>query len=263
MILSSIITSIIALRILMIKSPITDLEINSSIVEYDIRSANTSLMRYYNMIPEKQIASLEKLTKKKREIAVGLLCQKDKEFSKKLNNAFDDIVNMFIEVNGLDEMEILSIKKDAVFVMNRKDIKTEFGPVIFIPKNRYHSFIKINNFEFYINDEKIDVKGLQNQQDKHVDGILFLIRDILNTCIKSNMNHKDIQNYLSEFVLEYKKKTLDFPIYREFNQTSQYAVWLDGEKYYFDEIDETYIDELDISFNYINIILPLVRLLLK
>ena len=77
------------------------------------------------------------------------------------------------------------------------------------------------------------------------------------------MNHKDIQNYLSEFVLEYKKKTLDFPIYREFNQTSQYAVWLDGEKYYFDEIDETYIEELDISFNYINIILPLVRLLLK
>lgn len=247
----------------MIKSPIIDLEINSSIIEYDIRSANTSLMRYYGMIPEKQIASLEKLSKKKREIAVGLLCQKDKEFSKKLNNAFDDIVNMFIEVNRLEDIDILSIKKDAVFVINRKDIKTTFGPVVFVPKNKYHSFIKINNFEFYINDEKIDVKGLQNQQDKHVDGILFLIRDVLNTCIKSNMNHKDIQKYLSEFVLEYKKKTLDFPIYREFNQTSQYAVWLDGEKYYFDEIDETYIEELDISFNYINIILPLVRLLLK
>ena len=60
------------------KSPETVMELNSSITEFDIKSANTSLMRYYGLASDNIISKLEKLPQEKREVAVGLLCQKDK-----------------------------------------------------------------------------------------------------------------------------------------------------------------------------------------
>lgn len=245
------------------KSPETVMEFNSSITEFDIKSANTSLMRFYNLLPVKDIEKLEKLPKEKREIAVGLLCQKDKDLSKRLNSAFDDIVNLFIKENNLDDLEILSIKKDAVFVINRKNIVSDFGPVHFIPKNKYTDFIQIGNFEFYLNDKVIHVKGLQKQAQKHEGGILYLIRDIVDVCNKTLMNRSVINTYLADLALSYKLKELDYDMYREFNQNSMFAVFMDGEKYYFDTIDDTYLGELDIHYNYVNIILPLIRILLS
>ena len=134
------------------------MELNSSITGFDVKSANTSLVGYYGLASDNIISKLEKLPKEKREVAVGLLCQKDKQLSKNLNDAFDEIVKEFIIVNHLDDAEILTIKKDAVFVINRDDIKNDFGPVVFVPKNRYTDFMKIGNFEFYLNENVTDVK---------------------------------------------------------------------------------------------------------
>ena len=245
------------------KSPETVMELNSSITEFDIKSANTSLMRYYGLASDNIISKLEKLPKEKREVAVGLLCQKDKQLSKNLNDAFDEIVKEFIIVNHLDDAEILTIKKDAVFVINRDDIKNDFGPVVFVPKNRYTDFMKIGNFEFYLNENVTNVKGLQKSAHKHTDGILYLIRDVISVCNKTLMNMSVINTYLADLALSYKLKQLDFAMYREFNQDSMFSVYIDGERYLMDSIDESYLDDLDIHYNYLNIILPLIRTLMK
>ena len=61
---------------------------------------------------------------------------------------------------------ILSIKNDAVFIINKKLINIEFGLIKFVEKNIYTSFYKINGIEYYYyysnftKEEYLDIKGI-------------------------------------------------------------------------------------------------------
>lgn len=243
------------------RAPTTTMVLNSTIVEYDIKQANVSLLEYYELLPPKSIEQIRSMPPDKRKVTVGLLMQRDKELATKLENGFDEIMTMFIKSNNLDiDLDVLTIKKDACFIISKTPAKTTFGPITFRPKGVYHSFLMIGNFEFYINDEGVDVKGLQKQASLHRNGILHLIKDVVDTAISANGDKSVMNKYLSELVLAYKKRELEFDYYREFNSSSQFHVSFDGESYLYDNISEIDIPDLDISFNYVNIILPLVRL---
>lgn len=249
---------------IMNKAPVIPSVINSSITEWDMKSANVSVLEYYDLLPKSQIDAIRKLSSEKRKVAVGLLEQKKPELAKKLEKGFDDIVKMFIQVNNLDEdIDVLSIKKDAVFVIAKTPAVTEFGPVKFVAKNTYHSFIQVGAFEFYIgNNSVVDVKGLQKMAELHTNGILFLINDVVKTAGLYSSDKTKMSSYLANLVKLYKNRELDFDYYREFNSQSKFSVIIDGERYLYDEISEEDINDVDISYNYINIILPLVRLFL-
>ena len=53
---------------------------NTKIIEYDLKSANTSLCREYNLLPIKQIEEIESMKKDKRVVTIGKLMRKDKVF---------------------------------------------------------------------------------------------------------------------------------------------------------------------------------------
>lgn len=231
----------------------------ASIIEWDIKSANTSLMRYYNLYPLKKIEKIESMDKENRVIAVGKLMKNDKEFSKKLGSAFNDIIKEFISSNNIPEEDIISVKRDAVFVRNFDIEKTAFGDsVLFVPKNEYKTFMKLPLYEFYINDYKIDVKGIVNEKlELHKNGMLRFIRDIYSF----NGERYDLSKYyLKDFVLAYKKKELEFDMYREFSSGSTYRLDIDGYELLIDNISEDDMAYLDISYNYMNVILPSIRL---
>ena len=69
---------------------------HESIEEWDIRSANTSLMRYYKLANPKLIEKFEKMEKQYREPAVGLYLRKNKDCAVALEKAFTDIINEFL-----------------------------------------------------------------------------------------------------------------------------------------------------------------------
>ncbi len=243
------------------KAPIIPSVINSSITEWDMKSANVSVLEYFHLIPQKKIDAIRQLSSEKRKVVVGLLEQKNPELAEKLERGFDEIVKMFIEVNKLDEdIDVLSIKKDAVFVIAKTPTVTEFGPVKFIAKNTYHSFLKIGAFEFYVGYDKVDVKGLQKLAELHENGILYLINDVVNAAEQFAGDKAAMSSYLSTLARLYKTKKLDFEFYREFNSQSKFSVIIDGERYLYDNISEEDINDVDISYNYTNIILPLIRL---
>ena len=91
---------------------------NNEIIEWDIKSANTSLMSYYNLQPDKVIQKLASMTKSQREISVGKLMKKDKEFSIKVieslckseknkelfkgNDEFEKLYDKYIKKDDLD-----------------------------------------------------------------------------------------------------------------------------------------------------------------
>lgn len=246
-------------------------EINSKIIEWDIKRAGLNLIKQNQLLPDSKIKELEKLSKSESDIAVGKLQIKDKEFSKQLNLAFTDIMNEFLSVNNIDkDMDVLSIKKDACFVIN-KDVKvSNFGEYIkFIPKNEYHAYMYIKPLEFYFKrDGSIDIKGLVGDKkirnhimDIHKDGIINLLNYVIELCEESNMNPKRINKFLHNFVVMYKNKELEFDYYREFNIESRFRYQFMGAQTMADFIDESMLDKINIDYNYIHIILPLINLL--
>ena len=95
-------------------------EIDSEIVVWDIKTANLSICSEYKLLTEKQIRQIESMPKDKRVRTVGLLERSSKKFAKALEEHFDIVVNQFIEQNGLNkDQDIICIKKDAVFVINK------------------------------------------------------------------------------------------------------------------------------------------------
>lgn len=240
------------------------IEVNSDIIEYDIKHANTSLMRYYKIYPSEKLDAIDKMPKAKREYTVGMLCRDDKAISKKLTKSFDDIMTTFLETNDLTEDDLISIKKDAAFVINHKVKTRVFGCVEFAIKNSYCAYLKIPQYEFYIKkDGTADVKGIGDRDalDLHKGGILKFVNTVIELYSKRNI--EELSEYLHEFVEVYKKRELPFEYYREFNSQSAYISYDEmGGTVVLDEMDESMIDEIDITFNYVNVILPIIRVVL-
>ena len=228
---------------------------NNEIIEWDIKSANTSLMSYYNLQPDKVIQKLASMTKSQREISVGKLMKKDKEFAKKLEESFNKIIQEFMDANQLSWDDIVSIKKDAVFVKNHKINYSEFGAVHFIPKNQYKHVLLLPKYEIYISDSVTDVKGIPDEKlSLHEDGML----DFIRTTMETASEFLKLQSFFKEYVTAYKNKELEFDAYREFNSDSLFRIG--GEfPMLSDSMIEDDIDVLDISYNYMNVVIPTIQ----
>ena len=228
---------------------------NNDVVEWDIHSANTSLMSYYNLQPEKVIHKILGMAKSQRVIAVGKLMRKDREFAKNLEQSFNKIVQEFMDTNQLTWDDIVSVKKDAVFVKNHKITQSDFGDVHFIPKNQYKHVLLLPKYEFYLSDKAIDVKGIPDEKlPLHENGMLYFVRNVMSLA----SNPMKLHSFFREYVEAYKQKELDYDAYREFNSDSLFKILgeypMDSETLLDDEIDD-----LDISFNYMNVVLPTIQ----
>ena len=238
--------------------------VNSSIVEWDIHSGNTSMMYHYNLAPKPVIDKLAAMNKQDRVVAIGKLMKKDKEFSKKLEASFNSIAQDFVEINEIPRENIISIKRDAVYVLNR-DIKfSTFGQYVeFVPKNQYTGWLYIKPYEFYFKDDStIDVKGLSdNLIPKHEHGMLAFLSDLFDTCRASNMGKGDINQFMAEFSENYKFRRLKDDFYREFNQKSLYRlVYPDIGEMLTESFPERDLEYVDISYNYLNIIIKAIKI---
>lgn len=228
---------------------------NNEVIEWDIKSANTSLMRYYQLQPDDIVDKLASMAKSQREIAVGKLMRKDKEFSRALEASFNKIINEFMEANNLTWDDIVSVKKDAVFVKNHGILKHDFGAVHFIPKNQYKHVLLLPKYEIYISNEGIDVKGIPNEKlELHKEGMLEFIKTALDTAD----DFIAMQKFFKEYVQAYKRKELEFDAYREFNPDSLFTIGGDFPMRT-DSMIEDDMEFLDISYNYINVIMPTIQ----
>ena len=72
--------------------------INRRIIEYDLKSANTSLCKEYSLLPETTINKIESMKKSDRVVAIGKLQRKDKEFNSNLKDSFRDIRKRFFYI---------------------------------------------------------------------------------------------------------------------------------------------------------------------
>lgn len=247
--------------------------LNSQIIEYDIQSGNTSIMRRYGLLPATQLDEIDRMPKKERNITVGLLQKGNKGLAKALEEGFNKTVLDFLEANGLDiDVDVLAIRKDAVFVINRPVTKTRMDDhVLFRQKGVYHAVLQIGpKLEFYFpQNGPTEVKNFiqaekdeNNALEKLRPGMISFLEEFVTLAEGSNMDRLKIYQWLTEFCTYYKERDLDPEYYREFTREASFRVRYGDEDMFYDYIEPSMIDDLDIYFNYKNIIVPLMSILI-
>jgi len=228
-----------------------------------MKEAGLSLTKEYRLLSDSTISKIEKLSKKERTIRLGVIQKDDKEFSEKLKAAFMDARERFFDANDINEEDIISIKKDAIFTTKYCEHQ-KFGSYInFRPKNKYTSYVYLGKtssqnkaLEFYYGNGKLDVKGIsENMLILHDKYMSDIIRTYFRYMEEKSKN--ETLSYLSKICTKYKWKEMKLGYYREYNTLSQIK-FTDDAMYVYDEMD-TPSDGIDITYNYFNILIRLIK----
>ena len=237
--------------------------VSNEINEYDMRSAGLSLSKEYSLLPLSDIERIENLSNKlDRSKALGYIQKDNPVYKKKLSEAFVDMRRRFFEANNLQDSSILSIKKDAIFTLRTCPI-TQFGEVEFVHKNSYTSYYYINNMEMYLGDKCLDIKGISDDKliyhQKYMIDFLIMIFKMMEVS-----NYYIVRKKLVSFIDTYKRYKLESGYYRELNNESIYRLkdmyMINGHSMTLTDIVDPTV--LDISYNYMNYLVPLINLLI-
>lgn len=244
----------------------TDIDylVGYEIIEYDMRDAGFNISKQFNLLSEYEIKQLTDLPKQQRKVQLGLLQKYRESFKKSLKQGFIDARKLLFMNNELRDIDILSIKKDAIFV-TRRCPHTSFGHIQFASKNQYTSYYRINKVEFFYNssNDTLDIKNIGDDLlELHNDGMILFFKEFFR--LKELTTDKRAIEFLKEFIQEYKLFNLPSEFYREFNQNSLFKLnMVHGDKnIYLDDTDINIREEVDIKYNYLNYLLPLVRMMI-
>lgn len=202
--------------------------INANIVEYDMSKANINILLYKGVISRKDYEYYYNLPKKIREIKIGLL-QRDAKVAEALKSGFIGFKKMFFEANNIQDSEVLSIKNDAVFLINKIPSITTFENLTFARKNSYTSFYKLGRLELYYyydfisGEENLDIKGMSEyNQSLHEKYFMDFLKCIFNSAQLDAIT--ETLSLLKDFHENYVAYKLELGYYREFNAESKYLI---------------------------------------
>lgn len=229
---------------------------NVQIVEYDIKDGGLSIIKENKLLDQPLIDKLISQEKEIRNINIGKIQAKDKDLSKNMVEGFGDARERFVNNNNIAEVNILSVKKDAIFLINPKNINGIISENIeFRKKETYTSYLYINRKEFLYSAKTkgLTIKGFTQESKEYQKN--FLLKDIKKfmrqaESVEPEVLFKSLKTYRENYL----NKKLPTETYRNLD-TGMYLI--DG--YEMSECDDSYIDKLDISYNYITYILPIIR----
>jgi hypothetical protein len=237
-----------------------------NIREYDIQDAGFSLIKFHNLLSEDEIKRLENLPKVFRHKEIGIMRGSRKGFSKDLSDAMRVAVELFLVENEIETSELLAIKNDAVFIVSNKHIKkTKHHGATFVNKESYTSYLYINGVEYYYNSflDKMDIKGLNKKVvATHSSCLLNFIKNILHYN-EIMVDTDDVIESLAEFRSDYIELKLEKNFYRHLSHDNGFTLKsLRGQRtqYVLSSISDSDKSDLDITYNYMHIILPIISI---
>ena len=228
--------------------------IRNIITEYDLRKANISVLKYKNLISEKEYDRLLSIPKSVRERYIGMMIKRDYTIGNSIIKGIVEAKKLFFELNNIQDNEIVSIKNDAIFIAGSRPIQTNVNEIFtFVPKNVYSFYMStINNMEIFYSynqitdSEVIEIKGIKDEilelHRFHMIVFISTIMYMIQTC-----TIEDTIKYFNEFYDNFINLRLPVEYYREFNSTSKYK--LIGGKFLVDYADESLKTKLDINNN--------------
>lgn len=169
-----------------------------SISEWDIVTANVSILAEERLISEETYRNLKEADRRDRNVMIGTIMrdlreQDNYDLVSEFDGYIKKYVNMFIEENGIKKNNILEIAKDAVFLHNFNPKYTKFGDFIkFKRKHTYYYHIvfpateKSGNFlKLYKDNTGVKLRGgTINKEHKAYDYLDRLMSDCVNNNTK-------------------------------------------------------------------------------
>ena len=242
---------------------------NVFIYEYDISKANINILYTKNVISKEIYDYLYNAERMTRQVYVGKLC-KDVSISNILKAGIIEAKKMLFEANNIQDRDILSIKNDAVFIINKKLANTEFGLIKFMKKNVYTSFYKINGIEYYYyysnftKEEYLDIKGISDEKIKlHENYFLQILKDLFYSI---QINGPEISiRMLKDIYNEYISLNMPVECYRTFDIVSMFHAKFficNNTGYNIDSVVESQKNMLDITNN-LKILIDIQKILMS
>ena len=227
---------------------------NSTIVEYDLRSANTSLAKEYDLLPKDKIKEIESLGKKDRVRMVGLIKRSDPTYHTKESAALISARELFTSINKLEDEDILFINKDAIYTTRYVDTENVTKNLEFRRKSEYTSFIRIQPLKgvtmkaFYEKEDGLKIIGMSDEvyETYHKDYFGSLLMAIFRHIERSTRKSETLRN-IRNIIDQYRFRELKPEFYREFSPRSNFT-YLDGETS-MEEYREN-LNEVDIGYNF-------------
>jgi len=227
---------------------------NAEITEWDIHSAGLSVLKFKKLLPEKELEKLSNMEKHERTVREGYLQKENKNLSKEIIDTLSDIRKAFVTLNNIPANAILSIKKDALFLINLvPTITTIENYFVFRNKGTYTSYLNLNNNEFYYSSRTNELISKGFEKEALAKQEEYLIKDIKSFLRSGEKVKEDILfSMFKSYREKYLERKLPIETYRELT-TGYFRI----NNYYFENADITMLNDIDITQNYMNYILPL------
>jgi len=195
---------------------------HSNIVEYDMRAMSVSISEKYGLLDDETIRILKLLPKEQRTKRVGLIQRDDKNFSDSLISCELEIRRKFLEANGLDESNVLSLHSDACIFSSKKEIINIIDGIEFKHENTWTSYINFNNIEMFYSNGCITYKGIP--KDMLYQHTLGINKYLCNVFDKVENYDYDIITYLNKFQKKYLQDKLPDYYYIPFGKNGTYKM---------------------------------------
>lgn len=195
---------------------------HGNIMEYDMVAMSVSISERFNLLDPETIKILKLLPKEKRTVKVGLIQKENKEFSKRLISCELEIRRKFLETNGLDESNVLSLHSDAVIFNSHKEIVNVIDGIEFKHVDTWSSYMNYNGTEMFYDNGVITYKGIpKDMLNRHALGIH---KYLCNVFKKIDNYDTEILKYLSRFQTLYLKDKLQDFYYLPFGTNGEYKM---------------------------------------
>lgn len=234
--------------------------------EYDMKDAGFTIIKNESLFSKETIEKIERMDKHSKNVFIGKILRDDVETSNRIMKEFISIRKKFFELNDIHDEEILSIKKDAIFTINKICKNTSFDGYEFRNKGKYSSYMNINNKEFYYSSWKdtLDTKGFGKETLLlHKDYFLKDIKRIMKMYEK--LPHNQMIKILSDYRFDYLNRNIPIENYRELNSDSKFRLntKIGGSPFYIDDLTDGDMSEyLDIGYNFTIYVIPMIGLMI-
>lgn len=239
----------------------------SSIYEYDIDAAGYSILKKIGALSSEEINFLEKESKINRNIYIGNLMKEDSRLIDDVEKGLLQALNKFLLINNVKKTDILSVKRDSVFILKKASSLQIKDGISFKLAHKYSGFINLAdnieayysfNFSGYISE--LDVKGISDKKiNDHKYGILNLIKYLLEK-IHSKKQASQLLSSFDKIKKNYLNLVYSVEFYRELNKKSYYRLkdTMLNKSFLVKDLSEENKDKLDIAYNYKHILLPIM-----
>jgi hypothetical protein len=231
---------------------------NVLIQEYDMTMAGLCALRrcgaYLDLVER-----LQGLPKYERVIQEGLAKQRDPDIDRAMTHGLQLNLLDFCRANNIDQSRLIAVRRDSLTFYGPRPTTTEFEFVKWKHVGDWDVYHRLDQIELFMSlTGDVVYKGMGAEKyELHVAFLAAALRNYMALEISSSVRCLE---YLARLRSDYLNFRLPVGFYREFNADSFYRTTIGYHRQTVCcEIPPSSPEVLDITYNYINVILPLLR----